>query len=349
MISRTPSCDSARVPRVAFWLCSLSAVVAFATTPLPARADTPTPTATEAETPTPEPTATATDEPTPTETDTATPTDEPTPGPATATPTAEATPSGTCGDGTRDTGEDCDDGGTDGGDGCSATCTSELVIGIASNRVGKGDCLVEWLTSPVPPPGKSGLPRPFFECRDDDPNCDVGTPGDAQCTFRITLCLNVSDERAIDPATDAPACSTVGIEHIALTSPSERSRRGSVDAENRAAIEAALAEVGGPFVGRCRAGQKGATCGHDTECDSGPNVGDGRCRGRLHRFSPDLMTRDVCTSAVEVRVPLKPSLTGFRPRTSRIRLTTLPPFAPGANFRRTARDSIMLVCRPAAG
>ena len=81
-------------------------------TPTPTATATPTPTATI----TPTPTKTATPTPTVTATATATPT-------ATQTPTPVPTP--VCGNGSTESGEECDDGNVVAGDGCSPTCTLE--------------------------------------------------------------------------------------------------------------------------------------------------------------------------------------------------------------------------------
>ncbi len=83
---------------------------------------TPTPTVVDTETPTSTPTASDTETPTPTPSETATPTPTATET-ETPTPTPTATPS--CGDGSIDGSETCDDGGTNDGDGCSSTCIVE--------------------------------------------------------------------------------------------------------------------------------------------------------------------------------------------------------------------------------
>lgn len=51
----------------------------------------------------------------------------------TTTSTSTGTPGGVCGDGTKDSGEQCDDGNTAAGDGCSATCTTETSDPVCGN------------------------------------------------------------------------------------------------------------------------------------------------------------------------------------------------------------------------
>jgi cysteine-rich repeat protein len=246
----------------------------------------------------------------------------------------------------RDGSEECDDGGTIAGDGCGATCTSELVIGNSAKRVQPGDCLVEWLTLPVPAAGKSGVPGTSFECRDDDPSCDFGPPGDGACTFHVALCLNATDSRVLDAKTGEPSCSTVGIDGVLITKPSERSARTTLDGENRAALETALAEVGGTIVGQCKKGLAGSPCTKDADCDTALGVADGACRGRSLRFAPALTGRDVCSGFVDIRVPLRVTSKGAKARTGKVGLTTIPTLEAGVSKRRNAKDAIALTCRP---
>jgi len=261
------------------------------------------------------------------------------------TSTASPTPSAFCADDVVDETEECDDGNLIDGDGCSESCRSELVVG-TSNRVTRNDCLVEWLASPVPSDGANEVPRPIFECEDDDPSCDFGdATDDDQCTFRIALCLNVADRRALDRS-GAPVCQTPGIDRLRITAPSERRTRDSIEGRNRLAIEDALGQLGAIVDGRCSTGRMGDRCSNDADCDSAASLGDGKCRDRQVFFTPPLTNQGVCTDFAEIVVPLRANLKDVHPRTTRVHLTTVPPLPPGNAWRPPARDAIRLICRP---
>ena len=151
---------------------------------------TATPTATLTGTPTATPTGTTTATLTPTPTGTVTPTQPPN----TPTPTATATPF--CGNGSPDTGEQCDDGNFVDGDGCDTVCFFEQLI------PGKGssvtDCIIEWaIINPNNTPylDSKGLPNSKQVCTDGDPSCDADGIVNDECHFRLAVCLNNSDPR----------------------------------------------------------------------------------------------------------------------------------------------------------
>ncbi|MEO6029586.1 MAG: hypothetical protein ABIR79_22195 [Candidatus Binatia bacterium] len=215
-----------------------------------------------------------------------------------------------------------------------------------SNRVTRNDCLVEWLGSPVPRDGANEVPRPIFECEDDDPGCDFGdTADDGQCTFRIALCLNVADRRVLDRF-GTPVCQTPGIDRIRITAPSERRTRKSIEGRNRLELEGALAQLGAIVDGRCSTGRMSDNCGSDADCDSAASLADGKCRDRRIFFAPPLTSRGVCTDYAKIVVRLRTNLKSVHPRTTRVHLTTVPPLPLGNSWRPPARDSIRLICRP---
>jgi cysteine-rich repeat protein len=120
------------------------------TTPTHTPTDTPTetPTDTPTETATPEPTDTGT--PVPTDTPTNTPTETPTETP-TGTPTATWTPTAVgCGNGSPDSGEECDDGNAVSGDGCEPDCTISTACSVAAPGA---EIFVNNDTSDGTPPG----------------------------------------------------------------------------------------------------------------------------------------------------------------------------------------------------
>jgi cysteine-rich repeat protein len=128
-----------------------------------------------------------------------------------------------CGDGTIDTGEQCDDGNTTPDDGCSASCKNEGSGSCGDGSVDGGEqCDDGNLTSCdgcsatcVSEPGLAcgdGIPEPTCGQPCDDGNITVGDGCTAQCTIepifgggsRYTDCRSVwvVDNPANDPLTD---------------------------------------------------------------------------------------------------------------------------------------------------
>ncbi len=304
--------------------------------PLPTPTATPTSTATPSPTATESPTATATV--TATATATATVTAAPTG--TVAVPTATATPTNGCGNGAIGGAEECDDGNLVAGDGCDATCRSELVLGGAGP---KGDCLAEWLTVPTPPRDARGIPRGQLTCAEGDPACDFGTvAGDGACTFRVGLCLNVTETRQRHPRSGAPMCAAIGVSTVGIDPPWPTSEPG-VDAEIRSALTDALADLGGAASGVCRGAGSDTACTNDAQCDSVPGKGDGSCRNVTMHFIPELVATDVCTPTAEIVVPLRAN--GHRNKI-RLRVKTTAVARDGQPGRRV-RDKLQLICAPA--
>ncbi len=301
---------------------------------------TPTETATDVPTETPTPTETATAAPTETATPTALPTATTTPLPST-TPTLVATPaptptSSTCGNAIVDPLEECDDGNVDDFDGCAADCTSELIAGggACGSNFHMRDCYQEFRTVPVPARDARDRLQPRLECTDDDPSCDFGAePGDGACTFRVTLCLNVSERRFMCDASDVASVTF---------------KRDATTDGIREPIALALAELGAIPLSECRNRNRRfrTVCSHDTECDTAPGSGDGDCRDMHMVFQPPLATPDACTDEVLIRVPLRAGRSGMRNGRATVTLSFMPADHPVGGQRAADTDALRLTCRP---
>ncbi|MBI4515963.1 MAG: DUF4215 domain-containing protein [Deltaproteobacteria bacterium] len=138
-----------------------------------------------------------------------------------------------CGDGTLDTGEQCDDGNLTNNDGCAANCRYELIPGngVGSAFTDKRACLIEWsVVNPnnTPALDRRGRPNYTQTCRNNDPTCDFGSDANA-CEFKVVVCLNNSDP-------NLPTCLAAGVAdavRVILPSP-------FLDAVNNASLKAAL-------------------------------------------------------------------------------------------------------------
>jgi len=253
-----------------------------------------------------------------------------------------------CGNDVVEPGEECDDGNTNSEDGCSSACTSELIPGGG----GAQDCFQEWLAPPVVVRDGEGMPSRRLVCRDDDPTCDHGAAlGNQACTFHVALCFNVTDMRRFDPATGRLRCTGTELDSVRFASPDPLHPRDLTDELNSAALETALAGIGGAVRGQCVRATSGPrrVCGSDAECDSTPGKGDGACRGHFMAFDPPLSERDLCTEFADVVVPLRRTHGGRLRRGQRwIRLSARPTDDPHSGNRRTAgRDILKLSCDPA--
>jgi cysteine-rich repeat protein len=236
---------------------------------------------------------------------------------------------GVCGNGVIDAGEECDDGNTSDGDGCSATCTSELIPGHGCNR--SKDCYVEWLVSPTTLANGNPQRAQFLECNDDDPSCDFGAvPGDAACTFRVALCFNLTEQRFSCMARDV---ATIDLTH--------HFRKG----EDLSSIVAVVTQLGGTPERQCsNRGRRGEPCAVDADCDTTTGSGDGVCTTRRIQFVPPFATPDACTGFAEVQVALKNTSLGLRAGTKSLFIAARPS-SPGLNPRGDV-DRLRLRCRP---
>ena len=148
----------------------------------------------------------------------------------------------TCGDGTQNAAEECDDGDADSCDGCSAGCQTEAC---GNGRLDCGEvcdppdlvrcdpacqaipqstvrlpgapprnaCQAEWeLELADPAVSASGLPEPTQGCTDGDPGCDADGDSDGRCTFRTRVCLRVPDPRR-------PTCEPAEIDLVKIKAP----------------------------------------------------------------------------------------------------------------------------------
>ncbi|MBI3783217.1 MAG: hypothetical protein HY270_07435, partial [Deltaproteobacteria bacterium] len=60
----------------------------------------------------------------------------------------------------------------------------------------KTDCTMELLSTPVPVPGKSGVPKAKLVCYEGDPKCDFDANlTNKSCTFHARVCINSADPR----------------------------------------------------------------------------------------------------------------------------------------------------------
>jgi cysteine-rich repeat protein len=160
-----------------------------------------------------------------------------------------------CGDGVVDplAGEQCDDGNTTAGDGCGAGCLEEppptagLIAGRGSRLT---ECLYE-VAIDRPVLNKKGLPLPKQSCQDGDPSCDRGSEAGV-CLFRIWPCVNLHDPQTPFCVPGAAAVGPPAV--IEVRRPTERdATRRPEDAQNRAALLAALAPLAVPTPDLCGA------------------------------------------------------------------------------------------------
>lgn len=120
-----------------------------------------------------------------------------------------------------------------------------------------------------------------IECTDDDPACDFGTLGDNACTFRVSLCYNLSDTRF--PCTTV---GSVGFVRFRWANPAN-----AIDVANCNALEAAVIGIGGVL-----------------------RVGPGVPGRRAVFFAPPLAATDFCTEFAEFQVPLRGNAPNFKTR-----------------------------------
>jgi hypothetical protein len=199
------------------------------------------------------------------------------------------------------------------------------------------DCTLEWITRPVPPAARNGLPANGLVCTDDDPTCDFGVAGDQTCTFHVAVCFNVAEARF--------ACAPTDVAQVQIYKPTA-SQRHATDITNRAAIEAALVDLGATVQGFCSSGgpQHGQACRTSSDCDRVPGSGDGLCRS-VAVFRPALSASDQCTGLASITVPLRNTTAGLRAGKARLRLKATPTNAPVTGARpRSDSDTLAFVC-----
>jgi cysteine-rich repeat protein len=102
--------------------------------------------------------------------------------------------------------EQCDDGNLTNGDGCSSTCTYELIPGNSVASTDNVACLLEWaIVNPgnLPRLDRRGRLNSTQSCKNGDPTCDLGSDP-AACEFHVAVCVN-----NVDP--QLPLCVPQGI------------------------------------------------------------------------------------------------------------------------------------------
>ena len=121
---------------------------------------------------------------------------------------------------------------------CSSGGTVSNVNDCAPVGKGSKDCLVEFSISPVPPDDSNGFPTAKIDCLDNDPSCDNDiTPG--QCTFKVGVCVNVTESRF--------TCSANGAATYELKTPSAKDTlkpsKNVFVRENRRLLDGEIASV----------------------------------------------------------------------------------------------------------
>jgi cysteine-rich repeat protein len=155
-----------------------------------------------------------------------------------------------CGDGILVPGcsDQCDDGNAIVGDGCAPGCTFERVPGGGSKTT---DCVAEWIVdnpSNVPLLDNHQRVRRVQSCVDDDPTCDFDGGTTGSCTFHVQVC---------GANTDVPGCTApAGLFSWELTKPSSKQATAHPEL---AAVRAAFAGVPGAITGMSAADVCSAT------------------------------------------------------------------------------------------
>lgn len=223
--------------------------------------------------------------------------------------------------------DDCD-GLSDAADSdCQGAPPLDLIPG---GGTGKTDCILEWFVqNPTNPPDKKGFPNVKQSCVDGDATCDTDEiPG--QCTFLVTACLNVDDDRLVDR------------KDVRICFPSDVAE---VDVEKARGIEAAFVALGGDAAGLCSKGRKGALCDTNTDCETAPGAGDGKCKGRSVFYTPPV-TNQICTEPVPIIVSLKQTPRGFKKASAALQMEAVTSVPVGAKKGLADPDSLSLTCLP---
>lgn len=200
-----------------------------------------------------------------------------------------------------------------------------VLLPAATASAAAPSCYPRWSTAPALTRGST------LACDDGDASCDLGSDPHS-CTFRVGMCFNVDDP------TQA-ACTLSAVTSASLIG---RARKRGVDplgAANHDALYAALSGLGADVVGTCvNAGPaRGSVCETNVECDTATGLADGDCERRA-TFTPPLQGIGRCTSAAEVKVPLRARGARWARGARRVKVRVKG----GRGFR-----SLRLVCNPA--
>lgn len=169
------------------------------------------------------------------------------------------------------------------------------------------DCVQEICADPVPSPGIKGMPSNHLVCKDDDPSCDFGPPGDHACTFHFSLCYNVTEHRF-------PCKFSGSIAYVHLVHPSEDNPHTGFDLATVAEFERVLTDLGGTAQ---------TVNGH-----------------RSVIFNPPLTMPDVCSEVASIRLPLVSAGGGFRAAKYKLRIRAVQ------SVGHYDGDDVNLLCQP---
>lgn len=193
------------------------------------------------------------------------------------------------------------------------------------------DCILEWsVQNPQNPLDKKGFPNIKQSCMDGDPTCDMDDEV-GQCTFAVQVCVNVQDPRLVD-RNGVPVCAPFNLAEL--------------DIDKARDLEAALVTLGGHAAGLCtNRAKKGEECQTNTDCDSEPGRGDGKCKGRLVFFVPPLATQS-CTESQGIVVPLKSTPRGFKKASETLQAEAVTTVPDGERKAIVDGDSLSFTCLP---
>jgi cysteine-rich repeat protein len=184
-----------------------------------------------------------------------------------------ATNGAVCGNGTRETGEGCDDSNVAACDGCSPTCQPETCgnriiecteecddgpangapgsrcdagchvvdvgpqVFIPGSHRGPAACLAEWAVRNPDAETVRGFPSTTQTCVDGDPRCDTDGATDGGCTFAVNACLASTDPRV-------PACQPPAVAWVKVRRPNVLAPADPIDAANAAQLTDAFESLG---------------------------------------------------------------------------------------------------------
>ena len=182
-------------------------------------------------------------------------------------------PTAACGDGTLDSGEQCDDGNTVSCDGCSASCqveacgngkvecAEECDAGPLNGQPGSGcdaeckvvplpgglllfpggqtrnSCMAEWRIKLSSGQVSGGFPLRTQSCIDGDPGCDDDGKIDGSCAFDVAVCADEMDSRL-------PKCNPLQVASISVLKPNPLTASQPIDKANAATLVSAIESLG---------------------------------------------------------------------------------------------------------